>query len=184
MSLRDIQESFPVERGADSARGAVTRIIGLAATWSLPLDAEALTDLELVASEVVHNALTHSSGLVQVGVRWMRYQQLRVEVFDQAPGLPEIRPTGSQGPGSHGLDVVDALASRWAWEPTAGGKTVWFEIGLHRITPERARLVALVRVARARARTDGGAPPPATRRRRDATTPAPRELVLADAGTA
>jgi anti-sigma regulatory factor (Ser/Thr protein kinase) len=184
MPLSDLKDSFPVERSTDGARAAVTRITGLAAAWHLPLDAEVLTDLELVASEVVHNALSHSSGPIGATVQWMRYQRLRVEVTDQAPALPEFQPAGSRRPGSHGLDVVDALASRWAWEPVTGGKSVWFEIGLHRLTPERARLVALVRVARARVSTDGEDPTPAIRKHRDPNALASRELALADAVTA
>jgi len=141
-------ERFPVDRG-QSPHERVARIPDLVAQWNLQLDEEVVADLVLCTHEVVSNAVEHTRGQVEVTVTWMRYQRLRVAVDDSSADLPSLDMT-SDSAGCRGLDVLEALAVVWGWEPTAAGKLVWFEVGLRRFVGERARLSALVRVARSR----------------------------------
>ena len=153
---------FDVQRHEGAARAASGRVPELTAEWHLQLDDEVLTDLGLCVNEIVANAIRHSTGDVRVSVSWMRYQQLRVVVTDTSQQLPELKSAADRD-ARGGLDAVDALAVRWGWEPAVGGKSVWFEVGLHRLAGERGRMAALVRVACAR---QGRWAPTATRETR------------------
>ncbi|WP_253767285.1 ATP-binding protein [Goodfellowiella coeruleoviolacea] len=82
-------------------------------------------DVVLIVSELVSNALRHGRGapvlrLANTGAR------LRVEVADQSPVLPTLRPAGATG--GWGLRLVGRLAADWGVVPEDGGKTVWCEL--------------------------------------------------------
>ncbi|MFE7441023.1 SpoIIE family protein phosphatase [Streptomyces chartreusis] len=100
-------------------------------------DLDALADdLELLASEVVTNALVHAHS--EVDVRLRKYpDRLRVEVRDSNPRPPvPVVFVGPEEPGNQeaefgrGLLIVDALASAWGSSPAGRGKTTWFELGI------------------------------------------------------
>jgi anti-sigma regulatory factor (Ser/Thr protein kinase) len=95
--------------------------------WELPNIAE---EAELLASEVVTNALVHGDSDVSVYVR--RYpERIRVEVRDSDPhpALPVTFPRAEdQAEDGRGLLIVSALASSWGNSPSGRGKTVWFEL--------------------------------------------------------
>lgn len=81
----------------------------------------------LLVSEVATNALVHGSGEVHVNVSTAG-AVVRVEVDDDGGGLPMRRQAGPDAEGGRGLALVDALATSWGVQPTALGKTVWFEV--------------------------------------------------------
>jgi anti-sigma regulatory factor (Ser/Thr protein kinase) len=105
---------------------------------------ESLTEgAELVASELTSNAVavsTDDSGrpayvdgrmpcirmcLLSDGTRVV------LEVWDQAPGVPEVREVAEYQENGRGLVLVDAIADRWGWCPATGpGKVVWAELSL------------------------------------------------------
>lgn len=96
--------------------------------WDLADMADAA---ELLASEVVTNALVHGDSDVNVCVR--KYaDRLRVEVRDSDPhhlARPVSLPRAEdQAEGGRGLLIVSALASSWGNSPSGRGKTVWFEL--------------------------------------------------------
>ncbi len=90
---------------------------------------QALASMELVASEVVTNAVRHARGTGEITLRVRASRRdLTVEVEDADP-LPPAPQSGRAGlPGGHGLHIVEALASAWGWQPRAAGKVVWFTI--------------------------------------------------------
>ncbi|MFD6287077.1 SpoIIE family protein phosphatase [Streptomyces sp. NPDC060205] len=95
-----------------------------------------LDELELLASEVVTNALIHAHS--EVDVRLREYpDRLRVEVRDSDPHPPvPVTFVGTDQPGNEeaesgrGLLIVDAVASAWGSSPAGRGKTTWFELGI------------------------------------------------------
>ncbi|MGW7463384.1 ATP-binding SpoIIE family protein phosphatase [Streptomyces xantholiticus] len=99
---------------------------GQLAAWGL----EALTETaELLAGEVVANAVRHSGGR-RAELRLVRAESLLCEVADDdhtLPTLQDARPDAEQG---RGLRVVSSLSTEWGTSRTAGGKTVWFELAL------------------------------------------------------
>ena len=82
--------------------------------------------VELLVSELVTNAVLHAHTEIELTVRDLG-DCIRVEVSDDSPRLPELHPAGLTESG-RGLQIVDALASRWGTEGRTGGKTVWFEV--------------------------------------------------------
>ncbi|WP_432009906.1 ATP-binding SpoIIE family protein phosphatase [Streptomyces cucumeris] len=96
---------------------------------------EITADLELIATEVVTNALMHADS--EVDVRLREYSdRLRVEVLDSDPRPPMPAPItvsdSVQDSSEHGrgLVIVEALAAAWGNSPSGRGKSVWFELPL------------------------------------------------------
>ncbi|MEU0659493.1 SpoIIE family protein phosphatase [Streptomyces lavendulocolor] len=83
---------------------------------------------ELLASELVTNAVLHARTEVEVRV-WSHEGQVRVRVGDGRPDRPlvprERRPYAGAG---RGLAVVEELASSHGAHVGEGRKTVWFEL--------------------------------------------------------
>lgn len=82
----------------------------------------------LLVSELVTNAITHAAGDVDLLVNCTN-SRLVVGVSDGSTDPPVINhsPVPDQS-GGRGLYLVDRLANRWDFEPTATGKTVWFTL--------------------------------------------------------
>jgi anti-sigma regulatory factor (Ser/Thr protein kinase) len=124
---RQTTHTESLDAAALSARSAreVLRGICVDAMVSPPVTETAL----LLVSEVVTNSVIHGSGrpLLDISVR---PDVLRVSVTDDAAALPRLqRDSPPLGDGGRGLQLVEALASRWGTDrrvPT--GKSVWFEL--------------------------------------------------------
>jgi len=105
---------------ARTARGLVRE--------ALPaVDQDLLSSIELLVSELVTNAVLHASSAARLDVHVTR-GNIRVEVFDDDATLPELRTPDPRRAGGRGLQLVDAIASRWGSEPQLTGKVVWFEM--------------------------------------------------------
>jgi anti-sigma regulatory factor (Ser/Thr protein kinase) len=99
--------------------------------WLRSVQLAGMTDAaELLASEVVTNALVHGDTDVDIHVR--RYpERVRVEVRDSDPHLALPDPhalRNDEAEGGRGLVIVSAMASAWGNSPSGRGKTVWFEL--------------------------------------------------------
>jgi anti-sigma regulatory factor (Ser/Thr protein kinase) len=101
--------------------------------WGVP----ALADTaELLATEIVTNALQHTGGgaVVTATLSPGPARRLRVEVHDSLARRPPLRPQGGARPpddatSGRGLLLVEALADTWGIQARGVGKTVWFELG-------------------------------------------------------
>ncbi|MFE7169090.1 SpoIIE family protein phosphatase [Streptomyces sp. NPDC057616] len=101
------------------ARSAVTRQL---AAWGL--DDLAFTT-ELVASELVTNAIRHATGPVQL--RLLRDRALICEVSDGSSTSPRLRRARTEDEGGRGLFLVARLTERWGTRYTPYGKVIWTE---------------------------------------------------------
>ncbi|MFD6996938.1 SpoIIE family protein phosphatase [Streptomyces mirabilis] len=97
--------------------------------------AERADDVELVADELITNALMHTEGAAIVTLRVLSGpgRRLRAEVEDSSSALPRRREAGESGVSGRGLLLVDRLADVWGVEARGGGKCVWCEF----LVPER-----------------------------------------------
>ncbi|MFF7182970.1 ATP-binding protein [Streptomyces sp. NPDC008121] len=82
----------------------------------------------LIVSELVTNATRHSHGPQEMRIRWDG-QQLTLEVDDDTPAAPRIRPPSERGEtGGFGMDLIDQLSDSWGTRPRPDhctGKTVY-----------------------------------------------------------
>ncbi|MBQ0995363.1 SpoIIE family protein phosphatase [Streptomyces sp. RK62] len=92
-------------------------------------------EIELVADELITNALMHTEGAAVVTLRVLAgtERRLRVEVEDSSSALPRRREAGESGVSGRGLLLVDLLTDVWGVEARGGGKAVWCEF----VVPER-----------------------------------------------
>ncbi|WP_374777217.1 SpoIIE family protein phosphatase [Streptomyces sp. NBC_01310] len=116
-----------VAPGDPEALVAARHMIGAAVrAWGAR---ERADEIELVADELIVNALMHTDGPAIVTLRVLAGHQrrLRVEVEDRSSALPRRREAGEAGVSGRGLMLVDRLADVWGVEPRGGGKCVWCE---------------------------------------------------------
>lgn len=90
-------------------------------------------DAELLGTELVTNAVTHTEGPVALRMRWTG-QALRVGAWDAESAPPMPRPRTGRGDfgraeSGRGLALVRACADDWGWHRlTYAGKFVWCEL--------------------------------------------------------
>jgi anti-sigma regulatory factor (Ser/Thr protein kinase) len=87
-------------------------------------------DAELLACELVTNAVRHATDAAQVTVAVLRRGGIvHVDVTDDGCiGLPQWRQAGRHDEGGRGFLLVNALAERWGFLRERSGTCVWFEI--------------------------------------------------------
>ena len=107
-----------------ASASALTPIVG-DALWGATLT----FDTVLIANELVTNAINAGCTQLELFVIVHR-SHVRVSVFDDAPGLPQVvaaAPTDLRG---RGLALTAALAFDWGVDLTKNGKQVWAELHL------------------------------------------------------
>ncbi|WP_327345667.1 ATP-binding protein [Streptomyces europaeiscabiei] len=90
---------------------------------------------ELLAAELVSNAVRHTKGPAALRVRWPAEGSVWIGAWDADPEPPEPpQPLERAGEGEdgRGLGLVVACATYWGWMPSARfgerGKYVWCEL--------------------------------------------------------
>ncbi|MFH8404097.1 SpoIIE family protein phosphatase [Streptomyces sp. NPDC018019] len=96
-------------------------------------------DIEVAATELITNALTHtdSGALVTVellptrpGTPGGARRRIRLEVEDRSSRWPRRRTPGETATSGRGLMMVEALSDSWGAEPRGNGKALWCEFAL------------------------------------------------------
>ncbi|MEW2400059.1 ATP-binding protein [Streptomyces sp. NPDC046862] len=135
MRLSSWHVAIPNVRSTDSRVAAAVeavpaarrQVISLAQDLGLPLSDRMLENVELLASEVIANAVLHTDAPCDVSVT-RTDERLRVEVTDTDPSLLSAVEAGPDDESGRGLLLVTALADAWGTRPEPMGKTTWFEI--------------------------------------------------------
>ncbi|MFC8733152.1 SpoIIE family protein phosphatase [Luteimicrobium sp. NPDC057192] len=87
---------------------------------------EGASQAELVASELVANAVMHGWGHVALRL-FDTGKTLRIEVEDANPSPPVPTDGHVNRGGGYGMQIVERLAD-WGWRPTRTGKIVWAKL--------------------------------------------------------
>jgi anti-sigma regulatory factor (Ser/Thr protein kinase) len=104
------------------ARIAIARFLSKAQLSQLTDDAQ------LLASELVTNAVRHASGPIDVRA-YVRDGFLRLEVGDSCVDCgPQPRPATPEDEGGRGMEIVDKLSARWGWRARGHVKVVWLDL--------------------------------------------------------
>ncbi|WP_202198361.1 MULTISPECIES: ATP-binding protein [Streptomyces] len=119
--------SFPIAAERQAVPEARRLVLAVVRGWDLQLTSETLEELALLCSEIIANAVRHTTGPSTVTVLWTG-SRLRVEVTDTAPGLPAPRGCTLNAESGRGLMLIAAIATDWGTTPTPTGKAVWFEM--------------------------------------------------------
>lgn len=83
---------------------------------------------QLLATELVTNALDHGAGEITLGITRSEHD-LRVDVGDDAPSRPRASVPPADQVRGRGMLLVEAMAAAWGVEPPADkGKRVWFRL--------------------------------------------------------
>lgn len=107
----------PVPHAAADARRLVRRLVP---------PGERADVAALLVSELVTNAVLHARTPLRLRIR--PGEPLRVEVRDSL-AVPPIRAVpGTEAGTGRGLQILEALATRWGVEIDETHKTVWFEL--------------------------------------------------------
>lgn len=90
----------------------------------------ACADAELLACELVTNAVQHAAGAGRMTVTVLRRGDVvHVDVIDDGrSGLPHWREATGQDEGGRGFQLVNEIARRWGFLREPAGTCVWFEI--------------------------------------------------------
>jgi anti-sigma regulatory factor (Ser/Thr protein kinase) len=114
--------AVPVTPGPTGA-GEVRRAIGTAiADWDL--GPEVRSDVQLIVSELVTNAIRYGAPPMECRVR-CEDSRIVIDVSDGGSDRPIIRPFDPGAPNGRGLHLVAGLSSSWGVRPTGAGKSIW-----------------------------------------------------------
>jgi len=83
---------------------------------------------ELLAGEIVTNAIVHTRTPFLRLTAEVSGGTVRVSVFDCDPQLPTVRHPSEGEPRGRGLMLVDSLSRDWGAALSPGGKMVWFTV--------------------------------------------------------
>ena len=105
----------------DSA-AAVRQFVRRNLPGDVDLDLVLLMVTELATNAVLH-AGTPFAVIIDVGAA-----EVRFDVTDSDPTLPELVDRSDRDPGGRGLRIVDNGSASWGVEPSGTGKRVWFAV--------------------------------------------------------
>ena len=113
------------EPPAYALHDAREQVAGVLSGWGLT--GEAAEPTLLVVTELLSNAVEHGGG-----PRWLSLDlaggSVHVEVRDDAPEPPQPRPHDPLQTRGRGLQMVEALSSRWGWTVDPPGKVTWADV--------------------------------------------------------
>ncbi|MDT3395358.1 ATP-binding protein [Streptomyces sp. B1866] len=123
------QIRLPVSGTPAAAVSARRQLTDVLRVWNT-FGPELLDRAELVAAELIANAVLHAGdGPIWVGAR-LSDDGLRIEVTDAGSVLPRVGLPDTEAVSGRGLFLVAALADRHGFDPTPSGKRCWAEFAI------------------------------------------------------
>jgi anti-sigma regulatory factor (Ser/Thr protein kinase) len=109
--------------GLAAVPAARREVLAALRAWAFPADA---SDVALLTSELVTNAVRHAAGPAITLVVSCSCGQVRVDVHDTSCVLPEVADVPADAESGGGLHLVASLADEWGYYRTPAGKAVYF----------------------------------------------------------
>ncbi|MEV6715844.1 ATP-binding protein [Lentzea sp. NPDC051208] len=125
--LNDPLAEVRVTLTADGGSCAHARQVVREAAVSWELSEDLSDDAQLVVTELVSNGIDHGEGPITLTVS-RKAGGMLVEVRDESPKLPQLRPVDPSSPRGRGMQLVQALSVSWGTTPERGGKVVWAQL--------------------------------------------------------
>ncbi|MGW0824619.1 ATP-binding protein [Streptomyces sp. NPDC002845] len=121
------QIQFSVHGTPAAASSARQQLANGIRGWDASLDQDLLSTAELVAAELLANAVQHAGhGPISAAAR-LDDERLLIEVTDASPGVPRAGLPDTDAEGGRGLFLVAVLADRHGIDPLPSGKRCWAE---------------------------------------------------------
>ena len=124
---RDVSRFVDVAEPVAASPARVRRRLRAAfAQWELP--AEAAENALMVVEDLVANVVDHARTPFRLTVHLLAGRtgpSLRISVRDGCSRPLNPRPVDARAAPGRGLQMIEALTSRWGCHRTAAGKTVW-----------------------------------------------------------
>ena len=94
--------------------------------------ADSVDDVVLVVSELVGNAVVHSTPASDLDVAWdVDGNTVIVRVKDDGETCPSPRDATADATSGRGLAIVAALSTEWGVQRATRGKQVWAKVPVH-----------------------------------------------------
>ncbi|MEV6394424.1 ATP-binding protein [Streptomyces sp. NPDC051907] len=136
---------IPVSGTSAGAASARRQIAEERRDWGAALGPELLDAAELVASELITNAVRHAHEGSITAEADLNGKALRVAVIDTSSAVPEVRLPDADAEDGRGLFLVVALADRHGFDVLPSGKRCWAEFEFSARLPVAPTQVAQMR---------------------------------------
>lgn len=114
---------LPLTAAPAAAGAARSQVRAAINAWDVSVD---VSVAELLASELVTNAIRYEEGETVTLVITSAYGQLRVEVHDTSRSVPLPVDRPAEAETGRGLILVASLSNEWGFYRTPTGKAVYF----------------------------------------------------------
>ncbi|QIY96498.1 ATP-binding protein [Streptomyces sp. S1D4-11] len=131
---------IPVSGTPAAAASARQQLADGIRTFGAFLGPELLDAAELVAAELIANAVRHANGGPITAGACLSDKGLRIEVNDANPAVPRVGLSDVDEEGGRGLFLVAALADRHGFDPLPPGKRCWAEFKVSTPLPTASHL--------------------------------------------
>jgi anti-sigma regulatory factor (Ser/Thr protein kinase) len=119
------RQTFTLRPAPEAVAQARERVVALAEPW---VDGHRISDLRLVISEVITNAVRHGGQGDMVVAVTPKTGFLCVQVTDTGDGFaPRPRAYAPDEDGGFGLFLIERLTRRWGLTREDSNTRVWFE---------------------------------------------------------
>lgn len=113
--------------GRHAVTAALTETLHSAGCEDRKADQELVYEAGVVATELVSNAIRACRSRIALRLD-VHHGSIRIEVYDDGPGMPVERRTRADEVGGRGLRIVGSLSTSWGTIPRPAGKCVWSEM--------------------------------------------------------
>jgi anti-sigma regulatory factor (Ser/Thr protein kinase) len=115
--------------GRHAVTAALTEALSPEGAEDRAADQELVYEAGVVATELLSNAVRACRSRVILRLD-VHHRSIRIEVYDDGPGLPVERHVSADEVGGRGLRIVDSLSTSWGTIPRPAGKCVWSEMSV------------------------------------------------------
>ncbi len=113
--------------GRHAITAALTETLHSVGSEDRRSDQELVYDAGVVVTELLSNAAKACRSRIALRLD-VHHGSIRIEVYDDGPGVPVQRQVRADDTGGRGLRIVDSLSTSWGTVPRPVGKCVWSEM--------------------------------------------------------
>ena len=113
--------------GRHAVTAALTEMLHSVGSEDRVANQELVYEAGIVAIELLSNAARACRSRIALRLD-VHHGSIRIEVYDDGPGVPAERQARADEVGGRGLRIIDSLSTSWGTIPRPTGKCVWSEM--------------------------------------------------------